>query len=140
MAQPATIAIQSLYQPDVSRRKKRYYYGIQLADPGTPTYPAGGIVVDLTTITNPKGFPRAKWARATLPDNSEIEQLTTPGGYQLQLQQAAANPTLKNFVLRIWTTMGGELGTGSNIPALLFGALLASAPMLEFELRSQNFY
>lgn len=139
MALPASISVQSYRRPDITRRKKRYYYAIFLADPGTPTYQTGGIPVDLTTVTNPRGYERAKWASPALPNNDDIEQITTPLGYVLALQQAASLPTMKNFVLHIFTAPGTELGNGSNIPAALFGATLAAAPEIMFEIRGADF-
>lgn len=137
---PATtlIAIQS--QPDLTRRHKYYEYAIQFADPGTPTYPAGGVVVDLTAATNPKGFYRAKWSSPAIPANSAIAQLVLPNGYVVTLQQGATLPTMKNFVVRIWTAPGTELGTNSNIPSGLFGATIGAAPLLVFRLRTGNWY
>lgn len=141
MAQPATILISVLSRPDISRRKKYIDYTVQLADPGAPTYPALGIVVDLTTVTNPKGYERAKWASPDLPGTAtgDAEQLSAPQGFLCTLEQAAANPTMKNFVLRIWTAPGTELGTGAGIPAGLFAALIANAPKIVFRLRQRNF-
>lgn len=140
MAQPATVAISVQTQPDITRRKKLIEYTFQFVDPGTPTYPAGGIVVDLTTVTNPKGYPRAKWSSPALPMNGDILQILDPSGYVLTLQQGATAPTMKNFVVRIWTAPGTELGTNSNIPAALFAATLAAAPALCFRLRTGNWY
>lgn len=140
MAQPATILIQSMMKPDVTRRKKYLMYRFLLGDPGVPTYPAGGIVVDLTTVKNMGGWERGVWSEPRLPTNEDITQEVLPSGYSVTLQQAAAAPTMKNFVLRIWTAPGTELGTGSNIPAGLFAALAANAPTIDFRIRGGNYY
>lgn len=142
MAQPATIVVATIAKPDLTRRKKRYFYGIQMVDPGAPTYPAGGVVINLSysNVVNSLSEPRGKWSSPALPKNIDITQVgQAVGGYDLELQQGAVAPTMANFVLRIWTSPGTELGTGAAIPASLFAATLALAPVLEFEIRGANY-
>src|SRR5580700_9761090 len=122
MAQPATVNVASISKPNITRRKKEYYYAITMADPGAPTYPAGGIVVNLSysNVTNQGGWERAKWDSAALPKNSEITpDANLQFGYGLSLQQNAIAPTMANFVLRIYED-GAELAANSAIPANLF--------------------
>jgi hypothetical protein len=142
MAQPQTVQVSVIAKPDLTRRKKAYRYAIQLADPGAPTYPAGGIVVNLSysNVLNPLAEPRGKWSSPALPKNIDIDQISPlASGYNLTLEQAAANPTMSNFVLRIWTAPGTELGTGSAIPAALFAAAIANSPQLIFDIRGANY-
>jgi hypothetical protein len=143
MAQPATIVVTSIEKPDLTRRKKVLRYAITMADPGSPTYPAGGVVVNISyaNVVNGGNWERAKWDRPTIPKNTEI----TPDanlmfGYGLSLQQGATSPTMANFVLRIYTSAGTELGTGSAIPSALFAAAIANSPQLVFLLRSANYF
>lgn len=143
MAQPQTVQVTSVSKPDLTRKKKYYLYAIQLADPGAPTYPAGGIVVNMSyaSVLNGGNWERAKWSDIALPSNSDITCEVAPQGYagDLVLQQAAANPTMANFVLRIYTAEGTELGAGVAIPAALFAAAIANAPQMVFKIRGANF-
>lgn len=139
MAQPQTIQVSSIMKPNLSRRKKEYLYAIQMADPGAPTYPNGGIVVNISrsNVLNPLAVERAAWSDPSLPQNYEIEQYNQPSGYVLALLQNPAAPTMQNFCLHIYTAEGTELAANANIPAALFAAVLANAPQLIFRLRGK---
>ena len=142
MAQPATVTVTSIMKPDLTRRKKYYKYAITMADPGAPTYPLGGIVVNLSysNVGNAGSWERHAWSSPALPKNNEV----TPdgnlsSGYLLSLQQNSVAPTMLNYVLRIWTVAGTELAANAAIPAALFAALIANAPQLIFSLRGSNY-
>lgn len=92
-------------------------------------YTTGGFTVDFSTLTNPKKFPHGKFggvgsSTKSLPANNDIDAPQPIDGYGFTLQQAAANPTIKNYVIQVWGSGGSELAAGA-MPALLQGVDLA---------------
>lgn len=83
-----------------------------------------GETIDFTKALNPKfasrPFPPQPPGGA-LPAASEAIVASTPGGYDAVLTQAGANPTLKNFVLKYYTSGGTELGSGAYPAGLTAG-------------------
>lgn len=78
---------------------------------GTP-----GETLNFTNITNTLKLARFKLPQAPagkLPPNTDIRVTRCPAGYDAQVEQNATNPTAANYVLRIFTTGGTELGAGA---------------------------
>lgn len=69
-------------------------------------------------IRIPAGPPAAR-----LPVNTDF-QVFLPQGYDGQIEQNAVSPTPNNFILRIFTAGGTELGAGA------YSAALAAEPFL----------
>lgn len=139
MAAP-TITTQSNASPDLTRRFKFYEPAIYLVG-AAPTYTAvanGGMLVDLTQMINVQKAPRGSIPASPLPPNSDIVALQVPIGYEAYLIQNPTNPTLKNFILQIFTSFGGELANGASIPTGLFATTLAAAPPFIFRIKYKN--
>lgn len=102
-------------------RQIRRQIAIQLAN----NYTTGGETIDLTTMLNPAKIEHGKFGGVAgsvkaLPQSDDIYTVKIPNGYDAILSQAAASPTLKNFVLQIFTSGGTELAQ-AGYPAGLLG-------------------
>lgn len=139
MAAPV-ITTKSNASPDITRRFKFYEPAIYLVG-AAPTYTAvanGGMIIDLTQMINVQLKERGAIPSQPLAPNSDIIALQVPIGYEAYLIQNPTNPTLKNYLLQIFTSFGGELANGAAIPAGLFGATLPAAPAFVFRIKFKN--
>lgn len=95
MALTITLVRKDVYKDNIARTYKAVMTG---------TYDAtNGQTFDFTAATDPKKFGRARPpARVgALPANDQIEVVGEPLGFTAELKQAAASPTLLNYVLRV---------------------------------------
>jgi len=75
-----------------------------------------GDTIDFTTVQNPTKIERPRppgvinGSTANLPKTSDIKVLRTPDGYDGYVEQNAANPTLQNYVFRIFSSGTTEVG------------------------------
>lgn len=76
-----------------------------------------GQVFDFTAATDPKKLGRYLPPSKPLPSNDEIAIQQAPLGFTAELKQAAASPTLKNFVLRVFNIATAAELTTANYPA-----------------------
>ena len=110
----------TLKRKDISRNHAVREIAIQF---DTANYTTGGFTVDLTSMSNPKKIPHGKFSGVgsstlSLPANTDIAAMQSIDGYDFTLQQAAASPTLKNYVIQVWASGGAELSAGA-MPAAL---------------------
>lgn len=61
-----------------------------------------GQVLDFTSATNPSGIARKLPGGTPLFNEDNIGIVKAPLGFTVEIKQAAASPTLKNFVMRIF--------------------------------------
>lgn len=137
MAEPTTKTVSLNAQPDLTRRHRFMEVAIQFTDAGAPTYTTGGETIDLSTITNPGKHPRSGFPAGTIPSNDDIEVLQVPAGHSAYLIQNGTLPTLKNFLLKIYTTAATEHASGA-LAASLFGATVGASPKFIFRIRFKN--
>lgn len=100
------------------------HWNRQIAIRLSGSYPGtAGETIDFTTMLNTNKLPRGKFggvagSTKALPANDDIYIVRVPDGYDASLQQAAASPTLKNYVLHIFTTSDTELSSGAYAAGL----------------------
>jgi hypothetical protein len=141
MAAP-TIVVTHNAKPDITRRHKYFELKIQLVG-AAPTYIAlanGGLIVDLSKIVNPFQIERAQFGAGVLPPNTDAAPLLVPQGFAAALVQNPVAPTLKNYILQIFSGSATELTNGAALNAALFAATLAAAPAIVFQVRTRNFH
>lgn len=78
----------------------------------------GGLTVDFTTMLNPQKIQHGKFggvaqSPSSIPASDDISCPSDVNGYSFLVQQAAANPTLKNYTLTIYGSGGSELAAGA---------------------------
>lgn len=113
-----TLKRKGLLRNEVSR-----LVAIQLDNGNYTQLANGGLTVDFTTMANPKKIQHGKFggvasSSVPLPGNDDIIAGQDVQGYSVVVQQAAANPTFKNYTLAIYTSGGTELAAGA-MPAVL---------------------
>lgn len=94
---------------------ERTYKGVLTAN-----YDAtNGQTWDFTTATDPNKLGRLRPpARVgALPSNAQIEVSGTPLGFTAEIKQAAASPTLLNYVLRVFSIAAAAELTTAAYPA-----------------------
>lgn len=140
MAQPL-VTVQLNSKPDITGRFKYMELRILLSG-AAPTYVAlanGGLLCDLSKIGNPLAIERGQFGAGVLPPNTDIAPLLVPAGFSASLVQNTVAPTLKNYILQLFSASATELANGSALNAALFAATPALAPPFVFQVRIKNF-
>lgn len=104
---------------------EREYALIPSAVAGQGYNQATGEVLDFTSVADPKKLGRRIPPAKPLPVNADITVLKVPLGFTADVNQAAANPALNNFVLRF-----GRLSTGAELATADYPAGLAGATVI----------
>jgi hypothetical protein len=108
---PVTI---TLVDKEVTQERIRRKFKMVL----TGSYDAtNGQTVDLTAATDPNKLGRKLPPSKPLPTNEQMEVVGEPLGFTAEMKQAAASPTLKNFVLRIFNIATAAELTTTTYPA-----------------------
>lgn len=115
--------ILTLKKVDVSRRKiTRHFEFVPSATAGQG-YTTGGDTLNFITAANGPGDPRRMPPGAPTLTSSDFTIKMVPGGYEAEILAAAVNPTLANYLLKLWTSGGTELSQ-ADYPAGLAGKKL----------------
>lgn len=80
-----------------------------------------GQVLDFTAATNRSGIARKLPAGTPLFTEDDIAIVKAPLGFQVEIKQAAAAATLRNFVMRIFSIATAAELTTADYPAAVGG-------------------
>lgn len=109
----------------ISQEENERIYEITLSAVAGQGYSSvTGEVIDFTKVTSNPKLARIRPPAKPLPTEGQIEITKMPLGYTAEVKQAAASPTLANYVLRIYDIHAGAELTTADYPAGLAGKLI----------------
>jgi hypothetical protein len=79
-----------------------------------------GETLNFLTAANPNGLPHPAPGALPTPTDKDVFVEKCPGGYTAVIEQNAVNPTIKNMVLRFFTSSNTEISSAAY-PAGLLG-------------------
>jgi hypothetical protein len=79
-----------------------------------------GEILNFLAAANPNGLPHANPGALPTPTDKDVFVEKCPGGYTAVIEPNAVNPTIKNMVLRVFTSSNTEISSAAY-PAGLLG-------------------